>query len=113
VLGVIGLRVLRGVCHSSESEEFEDSRRPAMVIAPKKIAMEPKAAALATGTLFSAIDLMRSERGVFGVVSSSSFELDMVSSFLEGLVLISVRVLFAEFFDELDHGVLLILRDER
>jgi hypothetical protein len=77
-----------------------------MVIAPKKIATELKAATLATGTLFSATVLMRSIRGVFGVVSSSSFELDMVRSFLEWLVLISIRVFFAELFDELDHRVL-------
>jgi len=82
-----------------------------MVIAPKKIATELKAATLATGTLFSATVLMRSIRGVFGVVSSSSFELDMVRSFLECLVLISIRVFFAELFDELDHGILLVLCD--
>nr|DAF69229.1 MAG TPA: hypothetical protein [Caudoviricetes sp.] len=83
-----------------------------MVIAPKKIATELRAATLATGMLFSATDLMRSERGVFGVVSSSSFELDMVSSFLEWLVLISIGVLFAELFDKLDHGVPPVFGDE-
>ena len=35
----------------------------------------------------------------------------MVRSFLEWLVLISIGVLFAELFDEPDHGVLLILSD--
>nr|DAE96155.1 MAG TPA: hypothetical protein [Caudoviricetes sp.] len=66
-----------------------------MVSPPRKSATEPRAAVLATGTVFLAKSQTRSRRGAFSGVSSISVELDMGSSFLEGLVLIILRVFFA------------------
>nr|DAE91308.1 MAG TPA: hypothetical protein [Caudoviricetes sp.] len=97
MLGVIGESNLRGRCHSSESDSVLDPLlNDRTVSPPRKSATEPRAAALATGILFSAKSLMRLRRGAFSEVSSISVDLDMMIPFLRGLVLIIGGVFFAE-----------------